>query len=72
MTWKWLIVLFLLLFLVIFATQNYGVVNIRLLMWSFTTSKAIVIFSAFILGALFGWITSFLKRNRKKQKNPLQ
>ena len=63
MKWQWIIILILLLFLVIFTAQNYEVVKIKFLLWSFTTSRAIVIFSTLIVGLLIGWISAYL-RNR--------
>jgi len=63
MKWQWIVILILLLFLVIFTAQNYEVVKIKFLLWSFTTSRAIVIFSTLIVGLLIGWISAYL-RNR--------
>ncbi|MFC1804809.1 LapA family protein [Candidatus Omnitrophota bacterium] len=62
MNWKWILVLVLLLFLVIFTTQNYEVVKIKFLFWSFQTSRAIIIFSTLFIGILIGWFTSLIKR----------
>jgi uncharacterized integral membrane protein len=62
MRWKWLVVLTLLLFLVIFAVQNYEIVKIQFLFWSFATSRAIVIFIALFIGIIIGWIASLIGR----------
>lgn len=62
MNWKLLVILILLLLLVIFAVQNYEVVKIQLLFWSFTTSRAIIIFSSLFIGIAIGWITSYMSR----------
>lgn len=65
MNWKWVIVLILMLILVIFTAQNYEVVNIQFLLWSFTTSRAIVIFGMLIIGIIIGAVGSFiLNKNR--------
>ncbi len=48
MHWKLIILLVLSLLLVIFAVQNYEVVSIQFLFWSFQTSRTIILFGAFI------------------------
>ena len=69
MNWKWIVLFFLLLFLVIFATQNYEIVEITFLFWSFRTSRAIIIFSTLLAGILIGWtITVMSKEKRKKNE----
>jgi len=62
MNWKWFVILTLLFFLVVFTAQNYDVVKIQLLFWSFETSRAIIIFSTLLMGIIIGWITSIIKR----------
>lgn len=64
MTWKWFVILILLLLLVIFIAQNYEVVKIQFLFWSFQTSRAIIIFSCLFIGILIGWIFSFIKKQQ--------
>ena len=59
---KWIFVLILLLFLVIFIAQNYEVVKIQLIFWSFQTSRAIVMFSALLIGIIIGWVISTIIR----------
>jgi uncharacterized integral membrane protein len=56
MYWKWFFILLLLLVSVIFTAQNYEVVKIQFLFWSFQTSGAIIIFSALVIGILIGCI----------------
>lgn len=61
----WAVILILMLFLVIFTAQNYEAVNIRFLFWSFSTSRAIVIFATLVIGIAIGWIGSYvLNKNR--------
>lgn len=60
MNWIWVVVLILMLVLVIFTTQNYEVVDIQFLLWSFSTSRAIIIFSTLIVGIIIGWVSSFI------------
>lgn len=62
MNWKWILILALLLLLVIFTTQNYGVVEIKFLLWSFATSRAIILFSTLAIGIVIGWIISLINR----------
>jgi len=64
MKWKTLLVLVLMMILVIFTAQNYEVVKLRFMVWSFQTSRAIVIFSTLFIGIVIGWITAFLKNRR--------
>ena len=65
MNWHWIVVLILMLFLVIFTVQNYEVVNIQFLFWSFSTSRAIVIFATLLIGIIIGGIGSYVwNKNR--------
>ena len=61
MHWKLIILLVLSLLLVIFAVQNYEVVSIEFLFWSFQTSRTIVLFGAFILGVMVGLMAILVK-----------
>lgn len=62
MHWKLIIILILLPLLVILALQNYGVVNVKFLLWSFKTSKAIVILFSLLAGFIIGWLFSLINR----------
>jgi putative membrane protein len=65
MTWKWMIVTILLLLLVIFSVQNYEMVQVRFLLWSFTTSRALVIFGTLVIGMIIGWLGFYIwEKNR--------
>ena len=64
MKWHWLVILLSLLILVIFSVQNYGVVRIQFLFWSFQTSRAIMFFVTLMLGIIIGWITALLFRSK--------
>lgn len=66
MSWKWFPILILLLLLVIFTTQNYELVEIKFLFWSFKTSKAIVLFLTLFAGVVIGWISSVIMRRWKE------
>ncbi|MBN1898637.1 MAG: LapA family protein [Spirochaetes bacterium] len=60
---KFIIILLLLLVLIIFTIQNYEIVKIRFLIWSFQTSRAIMIFLSVLIGGVIGLIVS---RSRKR------
>jgi len=62
--WKWIVIFILLLILVIFATQNYEIVEIKFLLWSFKTSRAIIIISTFLIGILTGCGATFVRKSK--------
>ena len=62
MNWKWYLVLGLLLLLIIFILQNYEIVKVNFLFWSFQTSRAIIILVTLCIGAATGWIISLLRK----------
>ena len=65
MNWHWIVVLILMLFLVVLTVQNYEVVTIQFLFWSFSTSRAIIIFATLLIGIIIGWISSYVwNKNR--------
>jgi len=61
-SWKWILTILLLIFLIIFTVQNYEVVTIQFLFWSFQTSRTIVLLTTLIIGIIIGWIISFKKK----------
>lgn len=63
MNGKLVLVLILLFLLVIFTAQNYELIEIRFLFWAFQTSRAIIIFSALVIGVFIGWLLSFIKKD---------
>lgn len=63
MSWKIVVVLLLLLLSVIFSVQNYALVEIKFLFWSFETSRAIIIFSTLFIGIIIGWIISLIRKS---------
>lgn len=66
---KRLLSLLLLLAVVIFTAQNYEVMEIRFLTWSFVLSRAVVIFIALLAGLFIGWLTPFA-RHRAPEPPP--
>jgi len=62
MNWRWAVILVLMLLLVIFAVQNYEIVAIQFLLWSFQTSRAIIIFGTLFVGIIIGWVSFYMWR----------
>jgi len=61
----------LLLVALVFSLQNASVVEVKFLVWNFSPSLALILFSALAAGLLGGWaITSSLQR--KIQKNSIE
>ncbi len=70
MNLKLILVAVLLLAALIFSIQNAGAVNVRFLVWTFSTSLALVIFGALAAGLIGGWaVTSALHRKRTSPKS---
>ena len=65
MSWKGVFILVLISLLVVFTAQNHQAVDINFLVWSFTTSRAIVIFVSFSAGIVIGWVTAIMKRKKR-------
>ena len=65
MNWKWVLILILLLLLVIFTAQNYETVEIIFLFWSFTTSRAIILFATLAVGFIIGWIVCLVVKSQE-------
>lgn len=61
MSWKLILVLIMLSLIVIFTAQNYDVVSIRFLIWSFEASRAIIIFLTLAIGVVIGWALSYMR-----------
>jgi putative membrane protein len=68
MHWKLIMLSVVLLVLVIFAVQNYEVVSIQFLFWSFQTSMTIILFGAFIVGVLVGLMAILVKGKQSPVK----
>jgi len=61
MSWKWILIVTVLLFLIVFTAQNYETVQIKFLVWSFKSSSAISIFISLVVGFLIGLLMCIKK-----------
>ena len=59
---KTLLILILLIIVVTFTAQNYEMVEVKFLLWTFAASRAIVLFLTLCIGIAVGWIISFVTR----------
>ena len=64
---KFLIALFIVLVVVIFAVQNADYVTITIFFWEFTVSLSIVIVAGIIFGVLIGSFLTTLSHGRKNR-----
>ncbi|MBU0503518.1 MAG: LapA family protein [Candidatus Omnitrophota bacterium] len=54
MAWKWSIVVTVLIIVIVFTAQNYELVQIKFMAWSFKSSSAITIFVSLVIGFIVG------------------
>lgn len=63
---KFIGVIILLVFLVIFAVQNAQPLIVKFLLWEINTSAVLSIFISFLVGFLMGWIIGLTKPEKNK------
>jgi len=61
MIWKWILIVTVLIMLIVFTAQNYELVQIKFLAWSFNSSSAITIFISLVIGFLIGLLMCIRK-----------
>ncbi|MDD5155505.1 MAG: DUF1049 domain-containing protein [Candidatus Omnitrophica bacterium] len=61
MTWKWILIVIILLLLIVFTAQNYEILQIKFLAWSFKSSSAITIFVSLAIGFFIGLLMCIRK-----------
>ena len=61
MTWKWIVVVTVLVIVIVFTAQNYELVQIKFLGWSFKSSSAVTIFISLMIGFLIGLLMCIRK-----------
>lgn len=65
---KFAIGLVLIALVVLFTLQNTEIVEITLLLWTVSMSRAVMIFLVFLIGLLSGWLLhGYLRRRRSSQ-----
>ena len=62
---KVVFILISLFIVIVFTVQNYEVVSISFLFWSFQTSRAIIIFVTLLIGFIIGISVSVMKKQRE-------
>jgi len=62
MSLKWIVIIMLLAVVLIFTAQNYEVVEIQFLFWSFKASRAIMIFLSILVGIIIGLVVPLTRR----------
>ncbi|MGB9698153.1 MAG: lipopolysaccharide assembly protein LapA domain-containing protein [Thermodesulfobacteriota bacterium] len=62
---KFIGVIILLVFLVLFAVQNVQPLTVKFLFWEIGTSAVLSIFISFLIGFLIGWIIGLTKPEKK-------
>lgn len=60
--------LLLILIVIIFAVQNYEVIDIQLFFWPVKVSKAFLVILVLLIGVLLGVFTSTASAYKKKKK----
>jgi uncharacterized integral membrane protein len=53
----------------VFVIQNTQVVEFQFLFWTFTISRALMLFSTLAVGIIAGWLMAFPKRRQQKVKS---
>ncbi len=61
MVWKWILIVTVLIILIVFTAQNYEIVQVKFLIWSFKSSSAISIFISMVIGFLVGLLMCIKK-----------
>jgi len=61
MVWKWILIITVLIIVIVFTAQNYELVQIKFLAWSFKSSSAITIFISLVIGFLIGLLMCIRK-----------
>jgi len=65
MNGKLIAIIILLLLFIVFMIQNSETVSIQFLFWSFTTSRAIIIFAMLFLGIAVGWTVALAIKSKE-------
>ena len=55
---------------VVFVLQNTQVVEVRLLFWTISMSRALMLFGTLVIGLISGWLLSLPKRSKAHVEKP--
>lgn len=69
MNFKLLAGVVLIALVISFTLQNTEIVNIALLFWSVSMSRAVMIFIVFLVGLISGWLLHSYSRHRKRARS---
>ena len=61
MPWKWILIVSVLVVVIIFTAQNFELVHIKFLAWSFKSSSVITVFISLVIGFLIGLLMCIRK-----------
>ena len=65
-----IILIFLIGLIIILVLQNTQVVEVRLLFWTISMSRALMLFGTLVIGLIGGWLLSLPKRRKAHEKTP--
>lgn len=54
-------------FIILFTLQNTQVVEVRLLFWTLSMSRVLLIFLLLAIGAILGWVVNSAYRHRARR-----
>jgi uncharacterized integral membrane protein len=67
MNFKIILIVILSSLVILFIIQNFAVIDIRFLFWTFSISRSLLMFLLFLIGLILGWsLHSYSIHNRKK------
>ena len=66
MNWKVVLILTPFVVLTIFIAQNFKIVEIQFLFWTFKASRALVLLATLLMGFLMGWATGLLGKKKDR------
>ena len=72
MSYKLILALLLAGTALIFVIQNAAVVEIKIFLWSFEISRALLYFILLSSGMIIGWLLNSFSRLKKKQRNKIK
>ena len=68
MSAKSIVILILIGFFVLFVIQNTRIVEVQLLFWTVSMSRALMLLATLFIGLIAGWLLGRIKRKTPEQK----